>query len=338
MKFIRLIDIIIRLFVLSLIFFSFAKYFMWTETPEVRYRKYYSRMHSMIFAQTGDIDIAAMGSSRAQTMFGAHYWAKELYGDNKDNHVVYNLSTSQRGKGFHYTVIRDLLKYRKVNKVYLHVIDSDQKKYIHPWFYLVSTHKDIWKSYRLDTGRSFHLRTQEHLQVFLKKHSSILEDKLKNRLALATSNPKKPKMAVTMDHLKANDISPKNIKLMGKNVKWNDLYTKGFEWDLDTKIEVRNTKFIHEIVKLSNENGASVDFFYVPQLYKPLMSEEMVETIEQRFGGVMMQPPKHRLREFYPAAYADAGHGSEVGRGIFAELVVDALVQRWEEENESSEK
>jgi len=108
------INIICRLLVGLALIYHVCLYFQWTDTKEVRYRKYYRMMYDIIFNEVGPVTLAEIGSSRAQTMIGANELHKEIFGEESDI-VVYNLATSQRGKGFHYVILRDIFSEREVS-------------------------------------------------------------------------------------------------------------------------------------------------------------------------------------------------------------------------------
>ena len=321
---------ILRLSLFVCLIVSLVNYFAWTEQSHVRYRHYYTKMHSMIFDQKGDISIAAIGSSRTQTMFGAHYWAEEVFDDFKDEHVVYNLSTSQRGKGFHYTVIRDLLSQRKIDKLILHIIDTDKRSdyVIHPWFYLIATHHDIWKSFRHDKREIFE-RVSANLKVFFKKHTSIIEGFFMNKIFLASPAGANVQEARTMDHLPANPLRPAAIKKLTDKQDWDKFDKLEFEWNLYDRWEIRNTIYIHEIVNLAKSYGTKVDFIYIPKLYEPFIGKDMKAKLETVFDVNLLQVPKKLERKFFPAAYADSGHGSEKGREIYAKLIIASKKRQW---------
>mgnify|MGYP003861049203 CR=1 FL=1 len=297
-----------------------GSYFYWSDLSEVRYRKYYNGMHGMIYGQQGVVDVALMGASRTQCMVGAREWGDALFGESAAQYVVYNLATSQRGKGFHYTVIRDLIEARKVARIIIDVNDTDKRAayYVHPWYYLVARHRDIVRSVLFDTGRPWHTRVREGARIFLKKHASIVEDFLLGSIYVAPSAARSA--ARTTDHLPANPIRPINIARAMEGRQWSDLEA-GFEWDLDAPLERRNTNFLEAIVKLAKQHRVKIDFLYVPKLMEPVLSSRMVAKLEARYGVRVLQPRNDQLRSLYPAAFADSGHGSAMGRQIFAELV-----------------
>lgn len=323
----RKVNLICRVSISLLFLYYVFVYFQWTDSPEVRYRKYYRAMYDMIYNETGAISLAEIGSSRAQTMIGANELHKEIYGAGT-NEVVYNLATSQRGKGFHYVVLRDLFEEREVSDVLLHFINTDARSdfEVHPWFYIVAKNSDVFESMFLRKHVPWYKKLTHGGAVFFKKHSSIIEDYMLGKLALAKAKDK-PVPAMTRDHLSANPIRPNSLQVvMRKSIQ--DIIAAGENWNLSDPLEHRNNFYTNRILQLARKNGAKINFFYIPRLMEPTLAEETIFEIQNFFKVKIFAPSPKDLTEMFPAAYADAGHGSNQGRRIYAKFLARKLIAK----------
>jgi len=144
------------------------------------------------------------------------------------------------------------------------------------------------------------------------------------KLALAT--PKESKaLAETRDHLTANAIRPNSLeKTMRKSIA--EVLVEHEEWELSEPREHRNNFYTKKIVQMVKSNNAEINFFYIPRLMEPTLSQNTIAEIQETFDTQMLAPSADDLKRMYPDAYADAGHGSVRGRRIYAKIVANKLL------------
>ena len=316
---------IYRVIIFILFTISIALFVYISNSPRIRYQPY-PYHYEYTYAHRGDVDIAFMGTSRTMRAIIAPYFEERMRRNMGKEFIVYDLSRSGRGAGLEYVLVREFLENHNVKLLLVHFNDS-LKEVVHPNFFKVARFNDILNDYTthpdnfilrlnfisrmigLKLGESFHLLLQSN---YLKK--------------VYPTNVK------TSDYSFPVPVRPDVLeKALAKySKKWKKLPHRN--WNLNGPEEFRNTKYVHKLIKLAKDNKTEIIFFYIPRLYEPHISEEMISTFSTEFGIEWLQPPLNvRLDMYEPGGYTDTGHVNSRGAELYMDWLADMITQKFKD-------
>jgi len=292
--------------------------------PSYRYEKYKCQ-HDLIYNQTGVVDVAIIGSSSTQLGVGPEHISKAFSNEFGKQAVVYDLSKGWRGQGIKYTIIRDLVENRKVKHLLIEANLAESGKY-HAHWYLVGRYNDFLKSiwYQQEEGINIPA-IFEVIKMPIDRIVDRITSIILDELSLPTVIDDK-RSAITSGCYAHEE--PIDVKRLEERYASYKKYYEGktWSWNMNASHQLHDTGFFRELVKLANDNGATIHFYYVHERHYSRLEPKFTAVFEKNTGAKLFIPPESLVDSLEVDGYADPTHMRPRGRKLYSEWLASVLI------------
>ena len=307
---------------LNLLWITGLVYFViWLDRPETRYQVF-SYHYSTIYMQKGTVDLVASGGSDILTMFNAYMLADLLKKRYHREFIIYDLSKNWAGTGIVYVMYRDLLKERSVRT--LLVQWRPQDTYLHEYFFIVASFRDIVESAMARANWPLYKKLQEILAMIVDKSVWHL-----SRIILGQDwrvlNTVKTTARTSDDRTETERVVPDLVERA--RLQWaKGWYSRpGRSYTLEDPAEARSRYYYRKIVALAKQKNTKVIFLEYPFLFHPPISDEFKERLARTFAVEVFTLTRDQLNEIYPAGFADSAHANKFGQEFYMKWMSQIL-------------
>ena len=316
------IEYSIRFLLLTLPVFAF----FYTEKPTVRFKKF-SDVYTSINSNTGNIDLATLGSSRVKHAINAFSLEKEIKTHTKEDWIVYDLAIDGRGMGVNYLLLKELLKTRKVKRVIIEYHKGKNDGHIH-FFHLLGIN-DILTEFKNKTDIPIIKRISFILSELLKRTSKCWEKLfLGSDVEISNYSVLKDSIHTTIDTNENGRITTiKEKRLRNVELRFSKtFFSKRQSWDFEDSVNIRTTNYVKDIIKLTKEFNVELTFVHYVGRYTDILSEQFIKEFKDYFKIDLLQPDEETIRSWYgQETYIDPIHMSVKGSKLFSEWLAEEL-------------
>lgn len=284
-------------------------------------------VYNIIFNQSGDIDLATIGSSRVKQAVYAPFIEEEIKKSKGENWVVRDLSHVGRDISLDYIILKNILDRRRIKRVMIEFngfgVSTDITHY-------KGSFKDLSNDVVSRSDLNLLMKTKRFLSNLFERTSKRWEQLLSGKSLRCTALDETEIMALSDCSKTHNNVKTKNINNNDKNFKSRFLNKKlnSLSPDFDNINGIRSDFYLRKIIDLTHENETEVFFVNFPRRYGILMDEDFMRDFENTYGVKYIQPEYETLKEWSSTnSYVDAGHLTLDGSQRFSKWLTEKLFQ-----------
>lgn len=291
----------------------------------VRYNEYPCQF-DLIYNESGQVDLAIIGSSRTVQGIGASEIGEDLKKAGLTDQVIYNLGKSWRGEGINYTIARDLLEIRKVDVLFVEANLPESSTY-HAHFFLVGRYSDLARSalYQQANGvnaRAIYEIYRMPIDRLIERGTQLLLGNLKELEIRGGKREARTAGCRTSDELVNSERLIDRFKMYKE-------YYEGQVWNWDIKADEgqHDRGFIHQLVELAESNGTRIAFYYVHESHYMRLNPEFSRIFQEEFGAPLLIPPDDIVDRLEASGYADPTHFNKFGRHMYSSWLAEEYLR-----------
>lgn len=287
---------------------------------------YYGSVRDMIFAQSGPVQVATLGTSRAMRAIVGPELAHQLSRHLSEPQTVFDLSVSGGDMGLRYLITRDLLERHDVDLLLIEYKEA-RSAVPHPNYLQLARVTDILRT-PLEASVPWD-QLGQRLRLVEHKYGQVIGRALTDTGRIFAPLQERP--AATTDPSLPYFVWPEIIVKSLSRSQQDSGPQVNPGWPFGTALAKRQEAYMRKVIDLTERHGTRIVFFYVPALGDPPVDRAFAERFEAEFGVPLFLPDKTVHDRINPSGFADSSHLNSQGMRIYIGALARALVEQFAE-------